>query len=275
MRGRAYVIERLMGPAALKHTTASATESDLLALPQQGRGFELVAGELVEKQAGFRHGRAQFSLAGLLSPYRRSGGGGERPGGWWFATEQLVSFAASQVLRPDVAGWLRDRLDPPPEDDDAIVRLRPDWVCEIISPRKAAHDLVRKKRIYHHHEVPFYWIVDPRDESLTVLQWTAKGYLEIIVAQSGERVRAEPFAAVELQVGVLFGEDEDEGAKSSRRRGRPGDCGLPFAAVRKYGAAGRLVQRGSEASCPLKHFQTKPSWCAGASSAQLLSLIHI
>jgi Uma2 family endonuclease len=192
----------------LKRPEGPAAEVDLLALPEQGRGYELIDGELVEKQGGFRHGRAQFNLAGLLSPYRRSGGGFDRPGGWWFVTEQLVGFSPSQILRPDVAGWLRERLAEPPEDEDAVVRVRPDWVCEIISPRKAAHDLIRKKRIYHQHQVPYYWIVDPRDESLTVLQWMAKGYLEILAAQRGERVRAEPFAALELQVGVLFGDDE-------------------------------------------------------------------
>lgn len=199
-----------MSTAALKNPPTVATEADLLALPEQGRGHELIDGELVEKQAGFRHGRAQFNLAGLLAPYRRSGGGADRLGGWWFLTEQLVGFSPSQILRPDVAGWLRERLPEPPEDDDAVVRVRPDWVCEIISPRKAAKDRIRKKRIYHQHQVPSYWIVDPRDESLTVLQWTAKGYLEILAAQRGERVRAEPFPAVDLQVGVLFGEDEDE-----------------------------------------------------------------
>jgi Uma2 family endonuclease len=198
-----------MSSAALKRPEKPATEVDLLALPEQGRGYELIDGELVEKQAGFRHGRAQFNLAGLLSPYRRSGGGADRPGGWWFLTEQLVCFSPSQILRPDVVGWLRERLAEPPEDEDAVVRVRPDWVCEIISARKAAHDLIRKKRVYHQHQVPYYWIVDPRDESLTVLQWTAKGYLEILAAQRGERVRAEPFPALDLQVGVLFGEDEE------------------------------------------------------------------
>ena len=199
-----------MSTAARKKREGPASEADLLALPEQGRGFELLDGDLVEKQAGFRHGRAQFNLAGLLSPYGRSGGGGERLGGWWFLTEQLVGFSPHQILRPDVAGWLRERLPEPPEEDDAVVKVRPDWVCEIISPRKAANDLIRKKRIYHRHQVPFYWIIDPRDESLTVLQWMDKGYLELLVAQRGERVRAEPFAAVDLHVGVLFGDDEDE-----------------------------------------------------------------
>ena len=197
-----------MAAPALK-PQSPALEPDLLALPDEGRGFELVDSEIIQKQAGFRHGRAQFSLAGLLAPYRRSSGGGSgRPGGWWFATEQLVAFSPTQVLRPDLTGWLRGRLSEPPEEEDAVVRIRPDWVCEIISPRKAAHDLIHKKRIYHQHQVPHYWLIDPRDESLTVLEHTAKGYLEILAAQRGERVRAELFPNVELQVGVLFGDDE-------------------------------------------------------------------
>lgn len=199
-----------MSTAAPKDLRGPAAEADLLALPEEGRGFELIDGELVEKHGGFRHGRAHFNLAGLLSPYRRRTGGADRSGGWWFLLEQLIESSPSQILRPDVAGWLRERLPEPPEDEDAVVRVRPDWVCEIISPRKAGNDLIRKKRIYHEHQVPHSWIVDPRDESLTVLQWTAKGYLEILVAQRGERVRAEPFPALELQVGVLFGDDEDE-----------------------------------------------------------------
>ena len=199
-----------MTAAALKISPGSATLADLLTLPDQGRGYEIVDGDLVEKEAGFRHGRAQFNLAGLLAPYRRGGGGPDRPSGWWFLTEQLVAFSPTQILRPDVAGWLRERLSEPPEDDEAVVRLRPDWVCEIISPRKAAQDRILKKRVYHQHQVPHYWIIDPRDESLTVLQWTARGYLELLVAQRGERVRAEPFPTLDLQVSVLFGDDEDE-----------------------------------------------------------------
>jgi Uma2 family endonuclease len=194
----------------LKGLKRPAAEADLLALPEQGRGYELIDGELVEKQGGFRHGRAHFNLAGLLSPYRRRTRGADGGGGGWFLLEQLIEFSPSQILRPDVAGWLRERLSEPPEDEDAVVRVRPDWVCEIISPRKAGNDLIRKKRIYHQHQVPHYWIVDPRDESLTVLQWTTRGYLEILVAQRGERVRAEPFPALYLQVGVLFGDDDDD-----------------------------------------------------------------
>jgi Uma2 family endonuclease len=186
-----------------------ATEADLLALPERGRGFELIDGGLVEKQAGFHHGRAQLRLGQQLAPYDRRSGGGDRPGGWWFIAEQLVRFAPGQTLRPDVAGWRRERLPEPPPDQDTVVEVRPDWIAEIISPSNAANDLVKKKRVYYRHGVPHYWIIDPRDESLTVLRWTAEGYVEVLGALRGERVRPEPFGVVEWLVGVLFGDDDD------------------------------------------------------------------
>jgi Uma2 family endonuclease len=195
-------------PGAPKNPGPPSTEADLLALPDHGRGFELLDGELVEKQSGFRHGRAQLRLGHCLAPYDRGSGGGDRPGGWWFVAEQLVAFGP-QVLRPDVAGWQRERLPEPPADQETVVHVRPDWIAEIVSTSNAGNDLVKKRRIYYQHRVPHYWIIDPRDEILTVLRWTPEGYVEIVVAPRQERIHAEPFAAVELAVGVLFGDDED------------------------------------------------------------------
>jgi Uma2 family endonuclease len=89
------------------------------------------------------------------------------------------------------------------------VRIRPDWVCEVLSPSNASNDLVKKLRVYHRFQVGHDWIIDPQHETLTVLRWTADGYLTALTAGRGERVRAEPFDAVELPVGVLFGDDEE------------------------------------------------------------------
>ena len=46
--------------------------------------------------------------------------------------------------------------------------------------------------------------------TLRVHRFTPEGYLVVLNAQAGQRVRAEPFEAIEPQVGVLFGEDPDE-----------------------------------------------------------------
>ena len=49
-----------------------------------------------------------------------------------------------------------------------------------------------------------------RPSVLTVYRWGPDGYIEVLAAERGERVKAEPFDAITLQVGVLFGDDEDE-----------------------------------------------------------------
>ena len=86
--------------------------------------------------------------------------------------------------------------------------VRPDWVCEVLSPSNARNDLVAKFRVFHRCGVPYYWIVDPGEEVRTVYRWQEGGYLAVLTATKGEIVRAEPFDAVDLPVGALFGEEE-------------------------------------------------------------------
>jgi Uma2 family endonuclease len=87
------------------------------------------------------------------------------------------------------------------------VRVRPDWICEVISPSNANVDTVKKLRIYHQARVPHYWIADPRDATLTVMRWDEAGYTTVLRDERGETVRPEPFGEVELAVGTLFGDD--------------------------------------------------------------------
>jgi hypothetical protein len=76
-----------MTTPAVREPPQPATEADLLALPEQGRGYELIDGELTEKQAGFRHGRAQVRLGQRLQPYDRRSGGVELPVGVLFGDD--------------------------------------------------------------------------------------------------------------------------------------------------------------------------------------------
>lgn len=184
-----------------------ATIADLLAIPEERRNHEVIDGVLLEKEASSgRHGGAQLRLGAQLDPYNRRPGD-RLPGGWWFASEVEVLFEDTQVFEPDVAGWRRERLAELPAE--VPVTVRPDWVCEILSTNRR-RDLVHKKRVYHRHEVGHYWIVDPADETLTVNRWHPDGYVEVLIAERGQRVRAEPFSAIELAVGVLFGDEPDE-----------------------------------------------------------------
>lgn len=197
-----------MSVVTRRKSPGNATVKDLLAIPEEVRHHELIDGDIVEKEAASgRHGGAQGRLFRSLGPFdRRPGGRG--PGGWIFATEVDVFFDPHNTFRPDVSGWRRERLAELPAI--APIEIVPDWICEVLSTNKR-NDLIKKKRVYHHHRVPHYWLLDPIEETLLVYRWSADGYIEVVGTQRGERVRAEPFDAIELQVGVFFGEDEDEG----------------------------------------------------------------
>jgi len=192
--------------------SAPATLEDLLAIPEEKRRHELIEGAILEKGAATgEHGHAQFRLSSSLGPFNRRPGG-RWPGGWWFGTEVDIYFDPANTFRPDVAGWRRDRVPEAPRG--LPVMVRPDWVGEILSTNRS-HDLIKKKRVYHRFGVLHYWIIDPVEETLLVNRWTPDGYVDVLSAERGEIVRAEPFDAISLQVGIFFGDDEDENPPAS------------------------------------------------------------
>lgn len=190
------------------------TAADLMAIPEHERFHEIIGGELVRKaMPGWPHGRAQRTLGGSVGDAYDRKPGGKRPGGWWIASEVEIQLEEGEVYRPDVAGWRRERVPVMPRESPVL--LRPDWVCEVLSPSNSRNDLVKKMRVYHRSGVPHYWLVNPAEQTLIVQRWTPEGYLNVLSAEPGERVRAEPFGEVELDVGALFGdelEDTDEQA---------------------------------------------------------------
>ena len=183
-----------------------ATLDDFWAISDGQRFHELIGGELIEKAApSGEHGDAQAGIVGAVrSPFQRSPGRGG-PGGWWIATEVEVLLETGEVVRPDVVGWRRERC--PDRPTGIPIKLRPDWICEVVSPSNATDDTVKKLRLYHRIAIPYYWLVDPRDTTLTVMRWSQDGYVTLMRAERGEVVRAAPFEAIELAVGTLFGDD--------------------------------------------------------------------
>jgi Uma2 family endonuclease len=145
-----------------------------------------VGGVLVEKAApSGEHGDAQAGIVGAIrGPFqRRPGGGG--PGGWYIATEVEVLLETGDIVRPDVLGWRRERC--PERPVGTPVKVRPDWVCEVVSPGNVTDDTVKKLRLYQRVDVAHYWIADPRDATLTIMRWSPDGYVTVLRAERNSR----------------------------------------------------------------------------------------
>lgn len=182
-------------------TTKRATYADVLAAPEH-KIAEIVDGELhVSPRPANLANSVHSSLATeLIPPFGRGRGG---PGGWLLIVEPELHLPDGDVLVPDLAGWRRDRMAHVP--DAAGIAIAPDWVCEVLSPSTERLDRSRKLRIYARWGVPHAWLVHPRHRTVEVLRLHADGtWLTLAVHQDDERVRAEPFDAIELDLANLW-----------------------------------------------------------------------
>jgi Uma2 family endonuclease len=176
-----------------------ATYEDLLAVPDD-RVAEIIDGELVTSpRPALPHARAASVLGmDLGNPFERGRGG---PGGWWILDEPELHLH-DDVVVPDLAGWRRSTLPQPP--DGAFCETPPDWVCEILSPSTARIDRVGKQHIYCREHVGHMWLVDPQAQTLEVFRWHEESWLHVGAYSGRDRVRAEPFDAVELELEALW-----------------------------------------------------------------------
>ena len=168
---------------------------------------ELVRGTLVEKAApSSKHSGAQGGIDRRVGDKFNRKPGGRWPGGWWFFVELDVQFG-TEIFRPDVCGFRRDRLKEKPSGRPVLAR--PDWVCEILSPSNAKTDRVEKLQTYFAAGVPHYWLVDPLEGSLEIFRRTDLAYALVQSAHRGQRLKPEPFDALEFSVDELLGDDPE------------------------------------------------------------------
>jgi Uma2 family endonuclease len=193
---------------AIASQRSVATVEQALARPESER-VELIRGTLVQKAAPTaEHGTAQSHIvAGVIGAFDRRPSG-RWPGGWWILTEADVQIG-TELFRPDIAGWRRDRC--PERPHGRPIAIRPDWICEILSPSTENVDRVDKMQSYYNAGLPHYWLADPIEQVLEVYRRTELAYALVLTAKAGQTIRPEPFEAVVLRVDELFGADpEDE-----------------------------------------------------------------
>lgn len=187
--------------------TRPVSVAEWLLVPEE-KGAELIRGRIVYKAFPSPvHGRTQRKLGAFVDAFDCRSNEAGRPGGWWLSTEVDLELNGEGV-RPDLVGWRRDRVaDLAVADARGAITERPDWVAEVLSPSTASRDLGEKMDIYGAAGVSHYWVADPANRTLVVYGWTPAGYLRVLAAGAGAVVRAEPFDALGLDVGLLFGDE--------------------------------------------------------------------
>jgi Uma2 family endonuclease len=140
------------------------TSKDLDLLPDDGKRYEIVDGELyVSRQPDWHHQHVCLRLGSILdiwSIQTQSGSANGAPG---------VIFTDDEDVAPDVVWISQERLAKALEPDGKL-HSAPELVVEVLSPGKtnSARDREAKLKLYSRHGVLEYWIVNWQERYLEI-----------------------------------------------------------------------------------------------------------
>ena len=143
-------------------TRRVATEEDLLAMPKDGRKYELVDGEIRVSPAGDRHSVIALALGARLLAFAK-----EHQLGHVCGADAGFRLPGGNVRSPDASFVATGRFpdDRPPDDWGS---LAPDLAVEVISPGDRPRHILDKVGEYLEAGVRLVWVIDPRHSRATV-----------------------------------------------------------------------------------------------------------
>jgi Uma2 family endonuclease len=182
-------------------TTMRWTSADLAALPDDGKRYEIVDGELfVAKQPHWDHQFASLRIAALLQAWSdetNAGMANVAPG---------VIFTEEDDVAPDVVWVSEERLDAA-LDTDGKLHAAPDLAVEVLSPgvTNQRRDREAKLKLYSTRGVREYWIVDWRMRQVEVYR-REQAALRLVATLQAEDVLESPLLpGFRCTIGQFFG----------------------------------------------------------------------
>ncbi len=183
---------------AINRTKKLLTYADYAAMPDDGKRYELIDGELAVCPAPTpTHQRLLWRLTEAFVPYLQANKLGEM----LFAPLDVV-LDPYQVLQPDLLFVSRERAHCFTE---ANLQGAPDFVVEILSPGTMRRDLGRKRQLYDQFGVGELWIVHQKQARVDVYRRRAAGTLVRAASLGpGDALGSDLFPGFTLDLGTLF-----------------------------------------------------------------------
>jgi Uma2 family endonuclease len=190
---------------AITKPAGSWTYEDLFSLPDDGRRYEIIEGELCEMPSPTSaHGVTIRNLMFLLGPVI------EVLRGWLLTAPLDVFFPGADPVQPDIVVLL-------PESNASLVvrgiEGPPDLLIEVLSPSNRGHDLLTKRALYARAGVPEYWIVDPTNRTVEILTLDRDAFHTVQVAAGENAVISPLLGGIAFPLVAVFArldEIEDE-----------------------------------------------------------------
>jgi len=124
----------------------------------------------------------------------------QRLGGKILVAPLRIQVRPGKFREPDIL-MLCDAVDPRYQD---AYWLGADLVVEIVSPDRPERDIREKPLDYAEAGIPEYWIVNPLDDTISVLVLDGDAYAEHGVFRRGERATSKLLAGFSVSVDEVF-----------------------------------------------------------------------
>jgi len=139
------------------------TDSELMALPKDGRKYELINGRLFMSPVGSTHSRICIDLSFLLTAHVR-----RRKLGQVFDSSIGFRLSPRILLSPDVSFVSHARLAEITIAPEKFLYGAPDLAVEVLSPSDSRKVIEGKLAKYFAHGTRLAWLVDPRCATVTI-----------------------------------------------------------------------------------------------------------
>lgn len=176
-----------------RHSRGGMTYAEYAALPDDGKRYQLVEGELIEMASPTTWhqlvtGEFYFALRQHVDP---------RGLGRVMVSPLDIVLTDRTALQPDVLFISNERAG---IFRDANIGGAPDLCIEVLSPSSARLDRVRKRDLYARHGVVHYWIVDFETRSIEELVLEGETYRQRGITAEADVFRPALFPGFEFRL---------------------------------------------------------------------------
>ena len=173
------------------------TVDDYMLMPEDGKRYELVEGELIVSPSPKRfHQEIVGELYEAIKIWVRTEGLGKV-----LVAPLDYRIDDHNVVQPDIL--YLPKSHPQYDDYDALLSEPPGLVVEVLSPGRAKHDLQTKFALYQRAGVPCYWIADYDREIMEAWELKKGVYVQSHRAK-GRVFSAPPFPKLASKLGKIF-----------------------------------------------------------------------
>lgn len=191
-----------MAQSIAKRDAVKFTYEDYLLLPDDGKRYEIIEGELYMTPSPIiKHQNISSELVEKIRRYVNQ----NRLGTVLYAPCDVI-FSKTNIVQPDIIFVSKSNR--------AIIKEKniqgaPDLLVEITSPNTRKRDLVLKKKLYAKFDVQEYWIVFTEEEKVEVWRLAGGAYELDGAYEKQERLLTPLLKGLQIDLTEIFRDIED------------------------------------------------------------------